>query len=179
MRRLGSVLSPLDLPLAELCAARLDGELLRVDECFSPVDCAIGRVSRGAALAAIVPDRLIAERLSAAWIWGALADPPSTHELCVDTLSRVHPPSRSRMTIREVVFSENDVVSVAGMRVTTPVRTSADLARFSRDFGAHEKAIVRALLELGGATAADCAAYVTARRNLPHKRLALARLGTL
>ena len=182
-RRLGSVLSRSDLPLAELCAARLDGELFAVDECFSPVDGVVGAVQRGAALAAIVPDRMIAERRSAAWIWGAVREPPVTHELCVDTRSRIHPPSRSRLTVREVILDEFDVVAVGGMHVTSPVRTCSDIARFSERFGDEEADIVRALLAVDrqpAATALAAAlAYVADRRNLPHKRRALERLSRI
>jgi hypothetical protein len=174
-RRLSPVLSSVDLPLAELCAARLDGELYRVDECFSPVDSPAGRTGRGAALAAIAPARVIAELASAAWVWGAIENPPVPHRFCVDTLSRVHPGAAARGIVREVVVDPGDVVSLGGMAVTSVLRTCADLARFS-GFGEGDRRAVLALLDLGGESTGDVVAYLARRRNLPHKLRATERL---
>ncbi|WP_150309257.1 hypothetical protein [Planctomonas psychrotolerans] len=175
---LSAVLSPLDLPLAELCAARLDGELYRVDECFRPVDSPSGRAERGAALAAVAPARVIAELGSAAWVWGAVGEPPLPHRFCVDTMSRVHPGAAAGRILREVVVDRDDVVSFGGMPVTSVLRTCADLARFSLFTDADERT-VRTLLDLGGRNPGEVVAYLGRRRNLPHKRKAIDRLCAL
>jgi hypothetical protein len=65
------------------------------------------------------------------------------------------------------------------MRVTTVLRTIADLVRFPAEFGEAERSVVRNLLELGGYTASDCEPEFTGRRNLPGKRRALARLASV
>jgi hypothetical protein len=177
--RLPGVLSASDLPLAELCAARLDGELVPLDECYCPVDAVLGVHERAEALARSVPPRLIAERDSAAWVWGALERPPVVHHLCVDAGARVHPPPRSRLAVREVILAEGDTVSLRGISVTTPLRTATDIVRFESRFGVREARTVSALLRLTGAGVDDCARAIAARSHLPHKRRALGRLRTL
>ena len=168
-RLLPSVLSTLDLPRAELCAAHLDGELFRLDDCFTPVDEIDRPQHRAAAVHAGLSGRLIAEQWSAAWIWGAIDNPPTHHQLCTAVAARVghqHPPW---MTVREVVIDPQDVARIDGYPVTTPLRTAVDLARFSRQFSPD---IVHRL----GVRVSDCVTDLDRRRNLPNKRLALRRL---
>ena len=178
MSRLTPVLSETDLPLAELCAARLDGEVFGVDECFCPVDQAAGAAHRGAALATAAPERLIAEQRSAAWVWGALDAPPAPHQFCSSTASRVRPAASKRLAVREVVIDEASVVSVGGMLVTTILRTIVDLARFSHRFGPREQSMVLRLIEAGGLDVAACVHDINSRRNLPNKRRAIERIGS-
>lgn len=176
MTRLSTVLSPADLPLPELYAARLDGELFGIDECFCPVDQAPGMEHRGAALAAVSPDRLIAEQHSAAWIWGALDHPPAPHQFCASIGARVRPALSKRLLVREVVIDDESIVSIGGMLVTTVLRTIIDLARFSEPFGRSEISIVRRLVDIGDLDFAACIDGVHSRRNLPNKHRALERI---
>jgi len=167
--RLPPVLSPLDLPMAELQAARLDGELFRVDSCFAVIDEIEQPRHRAAALHAGLSDRLIAEQLSAAWIWGAIDFPPAPHTLCAAVGARVghaHPPW---MTVREVVIDPLEITTIDGYFVTTPLRTAVDLARFAADF---DPGILNRL----GVDPLDCRAEIERRKNLPGKRRALQRL---
>ena len=173
MTRLPPVLTTDDLPMAELHALRLDGQLIALDECFILVDQPAGLAERARSLAHYCDDRLIVEQHSAAWVWGALLRPPARHELCASMGARsrsVHP---RRLLVREVVIGEADYVMVAGVRVTTPLRTAVDLARFAEHF---EPAVVGRLLADAGLTLGHCIDDLTARRNLPRKKLALARL---
>ncbi len=170
------VLSPADLPLAELTAVRLDGELYAIDGCFSPIDEPEDAARRALALAAGFPGRLIAEQRTAAWVHGVLPSPPGRHQFCVDIASRARPPIDAHLLVREVVLGPGDLVHLGGMPVTSPLRTVADLARVSPGFGAAERSIVRGLMRLGGHTLADCAALLDRRRNLPGKRAALSRV---
>lgn len=174
--RLPPVLSPADLPEAELYAAGLDGEVFPVGGCFSPVDEVIGPVHRARSLAAVLPPRMIAERHSAAWVLGASSSPPPRPELCTDIDARTRPVSLATMAVREVVIDSSEVVWLGGMRVTTPLRTAIDLARFSVPFGAEEQQIVANLAELGRFGLGDCVEAIESRRNLPRKRSALRRL---
>jgi hypothetical protein len=176
MTRLSPVLSAHDLPMAELCAARLDGELFRLDGCFCPIDEPQVSALRGAALAAVVPDRVIAEQRSAAWVWGAIDQPPTRHELCASSGARVRPPASLRVAVREVVIDELSIAEIGGMRVTTPLRTVVDLARFSTTFGDVERAMVLTLMMLGEFGVEACEADINGRRNLPNKKIAIARL---
>jgi hypothetical protein len=173
--RLASVLCGTDLPEAELQAARLDGELYAVSECFSPVDVISDRQNRGRSLSLVLPRRVIAEQLTAAWVLGAVSFPPHPHQLCADVGARVRSPNSGRATVREVVIDEADLLIFGGLRVTTPLRTVVDLARFS-DFDDREYDAVRALMAMGGFGIDECEAAMNRRRNLPGKAKALARI---
>jgi hypothetical protein len=174
--RLPPVLSRFDLPIAELAAARLDGEVFSVDDCYAPVDEIEQPAHRARALGAILRDRLIAEQRSAAWIWGAIERPPLRHELCVAIGARVRPPGVPWMSVREVVIAAEEIATVADVLVTTPLRTAVDLARFSARFGDDEARAVGRLMLIGGFGAAECVESMNRRRNLPNKRQAADRL---
>jgi hypothetical protein len=174
--RLSAVLSARDLPAVELQAARLDGELMMIGDCFSPIDEIEGRRHRIAALAAVLPPRLIVERRTAAWVHGAIPYPPSRHELCAPTTERSRPISPVRFTLREVVVDASDVDEIDGVRVTSPLRTVIDLARFSPASDDTLQRTIAALLVLGGNTAEDCRLMLDRRRNLPGKRQAYERI---
>ena len=176
MPRLSPVLSTADLPLAELHAARLDGELVALDACFTPIDIPPTTAHRAAALALQWPERLIAEQRSAAWVWGALWQPPSRHDLCSSLGARARPSEPLRVTAREVAISDDELVHLGPLRVTTPTRTIADLARAPRAFGASEAAVLRRLARVGGVTLDECRAALDRRRNLPNKIVAWQRI---
>ncbi|MHC2186028.1 hypothetical protein ACVLV4_001675 [Rathayibacter agropyri] len=127
--RLPAVLLPGHLPLAELCAARLDGEVVGLDEGFLVADLPLGVPERLAALAAILPRGAVADRLSAAWVYGALHDPPQVHSASVDRRHRLRPPLSSRLRCHEVLLDDGDVLVHNDTAVTTAVRTLIDLAR--------------------------------------------------
>ncbi len=175
-QRLPSVLSRFDLPLAELHAARLDGEVYPVDECFSPIDEIDRLALRARALAALFAPRLIAEQRTAAWVLGVVARPPAQHQFCADITARARPVGTGRITVREVVIDESDLFVCAGLTVTTPLRTIVDLARFSPSFGAKERGIAGMLMQRHGIGVPECTAMLNRRRNLPGKRIALDRI---
>lgn len=181
--RLSPVLSPADLPEAELHAAKLDGELFAVGDCFSPVDEAIGPQHRVRALAAMLPiplpTPLIAEQHTAAWVLGVTDAVPPRPELCTDSGARARPAATTLLGIREVVIDGGEFSWLGGMRVTTPLRTAIDLARFSTSFCAQEREIIRRLAGLGGFCFTDCVEAIEARRNLPRKHRAQSRLVTV
>jgi hypothetical protein len=175
-RLLPLVLSRFDLPEAELHAARLDGELFAIDECFGPVDLAPQASLRAASLAAILPGRLIAEQRTAAWVLGALLDPPAQHQLCADTAARYRFAGAARFTVREVVLDPDDTTLLAGLRVTTPLRTAIDLARFCAEFASADRDIVAGLARIGGFDLTAAIAGLERRRHLPGKVRAAERL---
>lgn len=169
--RLGSVLTTDDLPLAELCALRLDGELFAIDEFFTPIDQPDDPAQRARSLAIHCQDRLIAEQRSAAWIWGASDLPPSKHTLCASIGARARPPHVQRALAREVVIDDDEWIQLGGVRVTLPLRTIIDLARFDWD-----AVLVGELMHLYGITLDDCRAELDRRHNLPNKVRAWKRL---
>jgi AbiEi antitoxin C-terminal domain len=181
-QRLPSVLSESDLPAAELWAARLDGQLFRIGDCFAPVDEIEQPSHRALAVHAVAATskgsdgRLIAEQRSAAWIWGALDVAPIHQQLCVVSNSRGGRDLPRAVSVREVVISGREIAMVGGFRVTTPLRTIIDLARFSEDFEETDADTVSRLMETAGIGFERCEADITRRRNLPGKRRALQRL---
>lgn len=179
MTRLSAVLTAADLPLAELCAARLDGELYCVDDAFSPVDSPEGPTERAASVAHYCQGRLIAEQNTAAWIWGARPIPPRYHELCASLGARARPAYPLRTLVREVVIDAWEIVTLGGVPVTTPLRTIVDLARFTDEFGQAEAALIIELLRLGRLTIEECLVELERRHNLPNKKRARARLTQL
>ena len=176
MSKLASILTTADLPLTELHALRLDGELFAIDDAFSPIDQPETVEQRATALEAQCSDRLIAEQRTAAWIWGACDRLPVRLELCAHIGARARISDGGRVVLREVVIDSAEVVKIGHTRVTTPLRTAIDLLRFQPSLDA---ALVARLLQIGGLTLDDCQHYLEARHNLPHKKLALARVKRL
>lgn len=176
MSRLPAVLFHSHLPEAELHAAKLDGEVYQVDQCFSPIDEIEGCLNRAKALSLSVPTRLIAEQRTAAWIYGALTSPPRQHQFCTDIAARIRPSSLVAISVREVVIEATDLLEFHGLRVTTPLRTVIDLARTSIDFDDDDTRTLSDLMRTGRFGAAECRAVLDRRRNLPNKLVALERI---
>ena len=176
MTRLPAILDSRIFPTSELHALVLDGEAYRVDDCMAAVDELPTPALRAQAVAAELPQRLIAEQHTAAWIWGAQFQPPARHEVCADIDARTRPTLNVRLRVREVVILHEDVALLAGLSVTTPMRTAIDLARFVTDWSEDEAQILRELIRLGGFSVLDCARTMNRRKNLPAKKLALERL---
>lgn len=170
---MASILGPGSLSLAELYAARLDGELFSVDERFSPVDEADTTWLRAAALRSVAGTRMIAEIDSALWIHGLRAVPPAVHTMCVGRSDRIKFPPSRRFVLREVTHAPGDVAEVAGLRVTVPARILYDLA-FAEQAGAAGSA--SALLTRWPELCETCARRVADAPNLPGKGTALRRL---
>ncbi len=169
-------MSGADLPESELHAARLDGEVFAVGECFGVVDDAASIRLRGASLAAVLPPRLIAEGRTAAWVHGAVDTLASPLELCVSVTARYRCLGRPGMSVREVVLDDGDTQVLGGMTVTTPLRTALDLVRCVEVFAEPEVLTVLALADGGGFHASHLVARLTDRRNLPNKSRALMRV---
>lgn len=177
--RLPAVLSTADLPGAELCAASLDGELVPLAGCFTVVDLPEQAASRARALATGLTGRVIIERLSAAWVFGATSDPPTPPQFCSAADARAKPATLRRLTVREVVIDDDETVMLDGIRVTSPLRTACDLVRSSEDFDLARQLVVLRLLGLCHASVDECITLLDRRRNLPGKKRTLARLRSL
>ena len=166
-------LTSADLPLPELLAARIDGDLFALNLSFFAIDELETPVLRAASLRPHVPVHLIAERDTAAWIWGARDAPPSVHEFCSGMGTRGRAGGPLAMTVREVVLDADEIRELAGLGVTDPRRTLLDLLRFATVF---DPAVASRLADLAGVDRAGCAAALESRRNLPFRRRALSRL---
>jgi hypothetical protein len=176
--RLPSVLTKEDFPDAELQALRLDGEAfeLTIAGCYAAVDEIVGTSHRALALSKLIHPRLVAELQTAAWIYGLIESAPQPHTLCADLASRISGRTLIEWGAREVSFSEGDLVTIAGMTVTTPRRIINDLVRFKEDFTPADETLVRRLLEFGGIEIIDCLRALDGMVHLTHKRRAAERL---
>ena len=163
-RRLQSVLSSVDLPAAELWAARLDGQLFRLGDCFMPIDEVQQPIHRARVVysaVSVLPgsdSRMIAEQRSAAWIWGALDVAPIRHQFCVGVNSRTGRDLSRIAVVREVVIDAREITMVGDFRVTTALRTVIDIARFSERFDAEEQRTVSILMRESSITLDECIA---------------------
>lgn len=177
--RLRASLTPADLPLTELNAAVLDGVLYPRGFGFACIDEPDDPANRAESLTIPGADRLIIERRSAAWVWGALPQPPAVHQLCSSSEARAMArPSSPEFVLREVLISPREIVNCGTSQVTTPLRTAVDL--LVTDTGTQTPDVtITALLTLAELTFDDCIALLRARRNLPGKARALARLRAL
>jgi hypothetical protein len=164
--------------LAELTAARLDGEVVALDECFLTLDTPRSPETCGASLRAIVGDHAVAESVSALWIYGLVHSPPRIHTVCIDRQNRASTPHNLRVAVRETRFLPGDIVRIGGMAVTTPIRTVYDLLRAER-FTGIERGCTRALIDRFELDEDACRTRLEAVSNLPGRSRALIRLNDL
>ena len=165
-----------DLPLAELCAARLDGELVAIGTGWCPVDEPDLPSLRAAAVAPRLPAPLIVERRSAAWVHGALPSPPSVTECCVPHDERVAVRNDPTRSVREVAITDVEIVELGGIRCTSIERTAFDLLRDAAADDGSTVDVVRALVAIAPSTAERVLERIESAHRLPHKALALRRL---
>lgn len=82
----------------------------------------------GNGVPAAIRQRVVAGRMSAAWIYGCAAEPDRL-ALLVDTKRRISSLRNTRgCTLHEVRLGPFDVVSLGGLMVSSPLRTAADIA---------------------------------------------------
>jgi hypothetical protein len=178
-RLLPRLLNADDLPVVELRAACIDGQVFAVDDWFAPIDEPDGRQLRAATLAPLVPERMIAERSSALWVFGARASAPFRHQLCIDIANRTTPHLSPRFEFRECRIETADIVQVGSLRLTSPLRTAIDLLRTCEPFGVADALDVLAVLRLGGSRVSDCRRRIRDLPRFPGLRRALARAASL
>jgi hypothetical protein len=176
MARLPAVLDVDDLPLAELCAARLDGEVMRLGEGWCPIDEPDLPGLRAAAVVPGLPAPFVVERRSAAWVHGALPVPPPVAECAVPHTERVSTRSiPPRMLLREVAITADEIIELDGIRCTTLDRTVYDLVR-DPDATSEVVKTVAALLAADRAAGDRVRERIQRAHRMPHKATALARL---
>lgn len=154
---------------------RLDGDLVAVGTCFAPLDDVPDAAQRAASLREFADGRLVAERRTAAWVWGAVFQPPTPIELCTGHEARFARAPSLGMVVREVVIAADEVVRVEGASITSPARTAADLVRFTAEWGPEQTDVARRVLENTG-TSRDEVEVALDRYKLTHRRRALRRL---
>lgn len=164
------------LSLAELSAARLDGDVVELGDAYIPADAVETPALRAGSLRDILGVTLAATHLSAAWIHGATPQPPTRHTVQRAVERRLHHVMGRRFVYRDVAVADDDLLLLGGVLVTTAVRTLADLARV--DDTAHREAMLSLAAERPG-LARDAARWLDEHRPLPRCRPAMAVLSQL
>lgn len=170
------VLGTADLPIAELCAARLDGELFAIDDGWAPVDEPDLPAFRAAVIALRMPRPLVIERMSAAWVHGGLLVPPEVAQFCVPHSARIAAIGDRRATVREVKIDDDEIVEFGGIRCTSVERTGFDLLRDPGSDDVQAESAVGALIAMRPWLAGRLGDRLDAATRMPHRSLALARL---
>ncbi|QQQ60954.1 hypothetical protein [Paenarthrobacter ureafaciens] len=138
---------------------------------------------RARAAALTVPARMrtkvVAGRLTAAWIYGCAA-PPERLSLLVDAKHRISSLRGARdCSLHEVKLGQMDVVSLGGMLVSSPLRTAADIALHIEE----ERALPALFSLLArpdlGVRLRLLTLAVEAAPRVPHKKRALSTLAAL
>ena len=117
------------LSLTELTAACLDGLLTPIGEGFMPADAVETAWMRARSLAPLLGERWAAVRASAAWVHGGLSLEPARHHVQRASAERLRPVRSAVVISHDVRVPPADVVTIAGVQVTSPARTLVDLAR--------------------------------------------------
>jgi len=161
-----------------------DGVLTRLSQRgYLPPGAASTPQLRARATACTIPppirQRVVAGRMTAAWIYGCAAEPDRI-ALLVDTSRRVSSLRGTRgCSFHEVRLGPFDVVSLGGLMVSSPLRTAVDIALHVDP--------ERALPALGALLAAPeldvplrlLVRAVEASPRMPYKKAALAKLAAL
>lgn len=169
---------------AELQAMAADGVLTRLSQRgFLPPGAAATPQLRARAAACTIPQpirqRVVAGRMTAAWIYGCAAEPDRI-ALLVDASRRISSLRATRgCSFHEVRLGPFDVVSLGGLLVSSPLRTAVDIAlHVERDRALPALAALLAAPELNVRLRLLVRA-VEATPRLPHKKSALATLAAL
>ncbi|MFB7842506.1 type IV toxin-antitoxin system AbiEi family antitoxin [Microbacterium sp. NPDC056052] len=120
------------LSLAELTAARLDGDVVGLGEAFAPADLVETAVLRASSLTSLIAGMRDAAfaGMSAAWIHGAGDAAPEPHELQSASGRRLRAPATRRIIVHDPILDPADMQRLGGVAVTTPERTLIDLLRW-------------------------------------------------
>lgn len=174
------------LPFAwpELQTLAADGLLARIHQHgYVLPGVRVSAQLRARAAAGAVPlqvrRRVVAGRMTAAWIYGCAAEPDRL-ALLVDAKRRISSLRNTRgCTLHEVKLGPFDVVSLGGLMVSSPLRTAVDVA-----LHVEEGRAVPALANLLARPQNDVrlrllVLAIEASPRVPHKRAALAKLARL
>ncbi len=131
------------LSLAELSAAKLDGDLFQLGLSYAAWGYDDSPRSRALSLVPHLPDGLIVDAQTALWVYGCIRTLPHVLTLCVPLTQRRRPRLNFSYRIREIRISPDEVCSFWGLSILTPVRLARDLL----------------LQEAGGNQAGDDKAY--------------------
>lgn len=115
------------LSLSELSAARLDGDVVELGECYIPADLVEGPALRARALASVIPAGTAASGPTAAWIHGAGTSAPVRHHVQRTAAQRLRIDVDRRLIFHDRRLAAPDIRWYGGVPVTAPTRTMCDL----------------------------------------------------
>lgn len=167
------------LSTSELMAARLDGDVVELGEAFIVADAVETPELRARSLRAIAAPSLAFTHESAAWIHGAHASAPRHHFVQRASAQRCAPLIHAQVTYRDQRLPPDDIVIIAGVQVSSLVRTLVDLVRdvVIRDGGSDHT--VRALLADAPEIREQALAWLHQAGPVHHKRAALDYFGAV
>jgi hypothetical protein len=113
----------------ELSAARLDGDLVEVGEAFMPADAVETAELRAASLRPLLGATAAATRRTAAWVHGAVGEPPARHTVQRISATRRHHVAGPRVTYSDQLLGADQVMRMGPVAVTILERTLTDLLR--------------------------------------------------
>lgn len=126
---LSSLLTDGDFASTELSALRLDGEVFAVGDGFVCSDSDDDPSMRIRAVSALLGRPRIAARRTACWIYGEDIACPRPVEVVVPAGKSQSTEALRGVRLRESLLADGEVVDLAGLLVTSPLRTVADLLR--------------------------------------------------
>lgn len=161
------------LSTAELTAACLDGHLVAVGDAFMPADAVSTPALRAGTLHPLVGDAMAATMLSAAWVHGALSEPPARH-----TVRRIDGPRLHHVIHRRLVYGDHpiraaDLQRIGGVWVASPARTLAELVC---DGGDHARRVARQMIATRVASVPEACEWLESAGPIHRKRPALRTL---
>ncbi len=171
-----ALISTQELPLAELCAARLDGEIYAIADLYCPVDLPSFPAFRAASLLPLQSPHTFVERLSAAWLHGAIDSPPRIAQIALPSKSGNRARLSSHFIMRQVTISDREIETVGGCPVTTPLRTIVDLLLDPELAETRAIHTTIALARQFGLNPANATSALRMRFRVPHTTLAEARI---
>jgi len=163
------------LALSELSAACLDGLLVPLGEGFMPADAVETAWMRARSLLPLLGERWAGVRLTAAWVHGGIPTEPTRHHLQRVVTRRTRAHDGTRAVYHDVRLPPADTTSLAGVHLSTPGRTLADLARSDDE---HQRAAAVAWAASDPRARSDARAWLDRHPTFPYGRRGIALLAT-
>lgn len=180
------------LSIAELSAASLDGHIVELGEGFMPADAVETPAMRAASLRGLLGTTKAASLLSAAWVWGAIPQPPPRHSAHRAVQHRLHHVLDRRVVLHDVYLEDDARVRLGGVWVSTPLHTLIALVRHleAESRGAATESTqaqlarpggraARALVDMGAADPAEALRWFASRQRMPGVQVSRALLAAL
>jgi hypothetical protein len=128
------------------------------------------RELRLAAVRLVMPVRATACGLTAAWIYGADVRRESDLDVCISCPKGSRIRSRVGLRVCQETLDESDITLIDGLRVTTPLRTAFDCARWLK--GVERVVVVDALAHAQLVAIEEIRAYISGKHRLRNLRRA-------